>query len=98
MKSAAAARIVSQPTAAIWWSCGLAATRFKGYAGVLVQIQRDSENTWTDHEVKTNNAFVEMRTPAEPNKPEVRRYQQIYVKNDQPVELWSDVVSETVEP
>ena len=65
----------------------------RSYSGVLVQSQRDGENAWTDHGVKTDNTFVDTRTPADANKPEVRRYRQIYVKNDQPVGLWSDVVS-----
>jgi len=53
---------------------------------------------WIDHGVKTDNAFVDTRAPAEPNRPELRRYRQIYVKNDEPVGLWSDVVSVTVQP
>jgi hypothetical protein len=70
----------------------------RGYSGVLVQSQRDGETDWTDHGVKTDNVFVDARPPAETNKPELRRYRQIYVKNDQPVGLWSDVVSVTVQP
>jgi hypothetical protein len=60
---------------------------------------RDTIQTdWTDHGVKTDNVFVDARPPAETNKPELRRYRQIYVKNDQPVGLWSDAVSVTVQP
>ncbi len=39
-----------------------------------------------------------LRFLAKANCPEVRRYRQIYVKNDEPVGLWSDVVSVTVQP
>lgn len=70
----------------------------KSFSGVLVQSQRDGESDWTEHGVKTDNAFVDARPPTEVGKPEVRRYRQIYVKNDQPVGLWSDVVSVTVQP
>jgi hypothetical protein len=31
----------------------------RSFSGVLVQSQRDGENTWTDHGVKTDNAFVD---------------------------------------
>ncbi len=70
----------------------------RSFSGVLVQSQRDGETAWTDHGVKTDNAFVDTRQPLEANKPELRRYRQIYVKKDEPVGLWSDVVSVTVQP
>lgn len=70
----------------------------RSFSGVLVQSQRDGETAWTDHGVKTDNAFVDTRLPLEANKPELRRYRQIYVKKDEPVGLWSDVVSVTVQP
>ncbi len=70
----------------------------RSFSGVLVQSQRDGESAWTDHGVKTDNAFVDAREPVQANRPEVRRYRQIYVKNDHPVGLWSDVVSVTVQP
>ena len=38
------------------------------------------------------------RPPAEPDKPEVRTYKQIYVRNNQPVGLWSDSVRVTLQP
>jgi hypothetical protein len=68
------------------------------FSGVLVQSQRDGEESWTDLGVKTGTTFVDERAPQQPNRPEVRRYRQVYVKNDEPVGLWSDVVSVTVSP
>lgn len=48
--------------------------------------------------MKTGTAFVDERAPQPASKPEVRRYQQVCVKNDEPVGQWSDVVSVTVQP
>jgi hypothetical protein len=70
----------------------------RGFSGALTQSQRVGEEAWTDHGVKTDNTWVDNRPPLEPDKPEVRRYRQIYVKNDLLVGLWSDVVSVTVQP
>jgi hypothetical protein len=44
------------------------------FPGVLVQSQRGGESTWTDLGVKTGKAFVDERSPVEPDKPEVRHY------------------------
>ena len=68
------------------------------FSGALTRSQRDGESGWTDHGIKTGNTFVDERPPAEPGKPEVRRYQQIYVRNDVPVGQWSDVVEVTLQP
>jgi hypothetical protein len=65
---------------------------------VLVQSQRASESTWSDLGVKTGKAFVDERTPLEAGKPEVRQYRLIYVKDNETVGLWSDVVTATVQP
>ena len=68
------------------------------FSGALTRSQRDGEAGWTDHGIKTSNTFVDDRPLAEANKPEVRRYQQIYVRNDVPVGQWSDVVEVTLQP
>ncbi len=68
------------------------------FSGVLVQSQRDGEADWAELGVKTGTTFVDERAPQQAGKPEVRRYRQVYVKNDEPVGLWSDVVSVTVQP
>ena len=46
----------------------------RSFSGVLVQSQRDGETAWTDHGVKTDNAFVDTCVPLEANKPELRCY------------------------
>ena len=60
---------------------GLCSRRFvprivprRSFSGVLVQSQRDGETAWTDHGVKTDNAFVDTCVPLEANKPELRCY------------------------
>ena len=68
------------------------------FSGAFTRSQRDGETGWTDHGIKTGNTFVDDRPLAEAGKPEVRRYQQIYVRNDGPVGLWSDVVEVTLQP
>jgi hypothetical protein len=68
------------------------------FPGVLVQSQRDGENAWSDLGVRTGKAFVDERPPVEPGKPEVRHYRLIYVKDDETVGQWSDVVTATVQP
>ena len=42
--------------------------------------------------------LVDERPPSEANKPEVRTYEQIYVRNNQPVGQWSDSVRVTLQP
>ena len=69
-----------------------------GFSGARTRSQRDGEPDWTDHGIKTGTTFVDDRPPTEPGKPELRRYQQIYVRNDVPVGQWSDVVEVTLQP
>jgi hypothetical protein len=68
------------------------------FSGARTRSQRDGEADWTDHGIKTGTSFVDDRPPAVPGKPELRRYQQIYVRNDVPVGQWSDVVEVTLQP
>jgi hypothetical protein len=70
----------------------------RSFSGVILESLRDGENGWTNLGVKTGSVFVDNRPPLVPNKPEVRQYRTIYVKNDVPVGQWSDVVSATVQP
>jgi hypothetical protein len=61
-------------------------------------VDGDGDNGWTSLGVKTGSVFVDDLPPTESNKPAVRQYRTIYVKNDVPVGQWSDVVSATVQP
>lgn len=69
-----------------------------GFPGVLLQSLRDGEDAWNDLGIKTGSKHVDDRPPLVPGKPEVRSYRTIFVRNDQPVGLWSDVVTVTVQP
>ena len=68
------------------------------FSGVIVRSQRGGESAWTEHGIKTGMAFVDDRAPATANQPEQRRYQLIYVQNDNLVGQWSDVIGVTVQP
>lgn len=70
----------------------------RSFPGVLLQGAREGEAGWTDLGVKTGSAHVDARPPLVANKPEVRQYRMIYVKDDEPVGQWSDVVTTTVQP
>ena len=68
------------------------------FSGVLTRSLRAGDPDWTEHGINTGTKFVDDRPLAAPGKPEVRRYQQIYVRNDVPVGQWSDVVEVTLQP
>ena len=68
------------------------------FGGIELQTQRAAETDWTSLGVKTAVEFTDARPPLVAGQPEVRRYRAIFVLNDAPVGLWSNVVSVTVHP
>lgn len=68
------------------------------FDAVRTRCRRDSDPDWTDLGLSVGTTLVDERPPAEPGKPEVRTYEQIYVRNNQLVGQWSDSVRVTLQP
>jgi hypothetical protein len=68
------------------------------FDAVRTRCRRDGESGWTELGLSVGNSFVDERPPAEAGKPEVRTYEQIYVRDNQPVGQWSDSVRVTLQP
>ena len=70
----------------------------RGFAAVLTRSRREGEAAWTDLGLSTGGTLTDERPPQEPGKPEVRFYEQIYVRDNAPVGQWSDSVRVTLQP
>ena len=68
------------------------------FDAVRTRCRTDGQTEWADLGLSVGNKLVDERPPAEPGKPEVRTYEQIYVRNNEPVGLWSDSVRVTLQP
>ena len=69
-----------------------------GFPAIHTRTRRDGETEWTDLGLAVGNTLVDERPPAEAGKPEVRTYEQIYARDNQPVGQWSDAVRVTLQP
>ena len=72
--------------------------RWTGRGFTAVRTRREGESAWLDRGLAVGNTLVDERPPAEAGKPEVRTYEQIYVRDNQPVGQWSDAVRVTLQP
>jgi hypothetical protein len=68
------------------------------FDAVFTRCRRDGESEPTDLGLSVGTTFVDERPPLQPGKPEVRTYEQIYVRDNQPVGQWSDAVRVTLQP
>ena len=68
------------------------------FDAVRTRCRIDGDPDWTDLGLSVGTTLVDERPPAAPGKPEVRTYEQIYVRNNQPVGQWSDSVRVTLQP
>ena len=62
------------------------------FFGVVEKVRRGFAG------LATGSSVVDERPPQEPGKPEVRFYEQIYLRNNEPVGQWSDSVRVTLQP
>lgn len=62
------------------------------FDGVIIEGQRGDETTWTRLDRDFRSPFEDERTPTSANKPEERRYRLIYLIDDEPVGVYSDVI------
>ena len=70
----------------------------RGFTAVRTRSRLDGDTAWTDLGLATGSTVVDERPPREAGKPEVRFYEQIYVRNNEPVGQWSDSVRVTLQP
>lgn len=68
------------------------------FDAVRTRCRIDGDPDWTDLGLSVGTTLVDERPPAAPGKPEVRTYEQIYVRGNQPVGQWSDSVRVTLQP
>jgi hypothetical protein len=68
------------------------------YDGVAVESRRAGETVWASLGTDNYSPFVDTRPSAEVGKAEVREYRLRYVRLDEPVGEWSDIVTATTRP
>ncbi len=62
---------------------------------IEIQSQRAGETEWTTIGFDTNSPYTDARAPLVAGQPENRRYRARYIKNDNPVGEWSDIIEVT---
>jgi hypothetical protein len=70
----------------------------KTFDGVLVESQRATETVWTQIGMDTSSPYLDSREPLVVGVPELRRYRLRYVKTDDPIGDYSDVITVTTVP
>lgn len=70
----------------------------KGFDGVLIEGRRQGEIEWTKLGVDNFSPYTDSRPPLEPGKAEVREYRVRYLRRDEAVGLWSDIISVSTTP
>jgi hypothetical protein len=69
-----------------------------GFDGVIVESRRAGEQGWTGLGTDSYSPFVDTRPPLEAGRAEVREYRLRYLRRDEPVGDWSDIVTATTRP
>jgi hypothetical protein len=69
-----------------------------GFDGVVVESRRAGETGWTSLGTDSYSPFVDTRPPLEAGRAEVREYRLRYLRRDEPVGDWSDIVTATTRP
>lgn len=69
-----------------------------GFDGVCVESRRAGEDGWRPLGRVNYSPFLDGRPPVEPDKPEMREYRLRYLRRDEPVGDWSDIVTATTRP
>lgn len=69
-----------------------------GFDGVLIESRRKGDGDWASLATDRFSPYVDSRPPVMPGTPEVREYRLRYLKRDEPVGEWSDIISATTAP
>ncbi|HEX8000255.1 MAG TPA: hypothetical protein VF528_17850 [Pyrinomonadaceae bacterium] len=70
----------------------------RGYDGVLIESQRAGELQWVLLGYDAYSPYIDSRPPLTPDMAEVREYRVRYIKRDEPVGEWSDIISVSTMP
>ncbi|HST53095.1 MAG TPA: hypothetical protein VLJ61_13885 [Pyrinomonadaceae bacterium] len=95
--SDAAAKPVAKTTALAGGQVQIDFTKGK-YDGVLVESRRTGEQEWASLGTDNYSPFVDTRPPTEAGKAELREYRLRYIRLDEAVGEWSDIVTATTRP
>ena len=63
------------------------------FDGVFIDSQRNEETAWTRLDFDMRSPFEDTRPPLNVGKPEERRYRLRYFIDNQPVGMWSDMIT-----
>ncbi|HEX8652816.1 MAG TPA: hypothetical protein VF708_18515 [Pyrinomonadaceae bacterium] len=69
-----------------------------GLDGVLIESRRKGEGDWINLATDHFSPYLDTRPPVAAGTPEVREYRLRYLKRDEPVGEWSDIISATTTP
>ena len=70
----------------------------KGFTGVIIESQRATETIWTSIGMDTSSPYLDSRDPLVVGVPELRRYRLRYLRTDDPIGDYSDVITVTTTP
>lgn len=69
-----------------------------GFDGVRIESRRAGETGWQFIGTDNYSPYVDERPPVEAGKPEVREYRLRYLRRDELVGDWSDIITTTTRP
>ena len=70
----------------------------RGFTGVIIESQRATETIWTQIGMDTSSPYLDSRDPLAVGVPELRRYRLRYLRTDDPIGDYSDVITVTTTP
>ena len=97
--SAMAATVnAAKPTLTVEVAGGVVVIKFlkSGYNGIAIETQTGTDTTWHFLTNALFSPYQDTRPAAVPGAAEVRRYRAMFLKKNEPVGQWSDIVSVAV--
>jgi hypothetical protein len=70
----------------------------RGFDAVAIEGRRQGEVEWTKLGVDAFSPYIDSRPPTTPGRAEVREYRVRYLKHDEAVGEWSDIISGSTTP
>lgn len=70
----------------------------RGFDGVWIESRRTGETEWTALGTDNFSPYIDTRPPLVAGRAEVREYRLRFIRRDEPVGEWSDIISVSTQP
>jgi hypothetical protein len=70
----------------------------RGFDGVVIESRRTGEENWTLLGTDNFSPYIDTRPPVTAGRAEVREYRLRFLRRDEPVGEWSDIISVSTQP